>query len=232
MKYSHYSKIVKHLLNYFFPRACFGCNALLSEEEQTLCYQCAHELPFTDNSLVERRYFKALFYTHPLVKEGHAFYLYQEQTPIARLFKQLKFRGHEWIGIWLTQLAFRQFAAYEIDLVIPIPIHLLRLQKRGYNQVHGMAKILAKYHKVDIDTRALKVRRFSPSQTRGGQRYRHQNRQGYFYCPHPERVKGKRVLVVDDIVTTGATLDVAFKCLEGAGVREIYWISLGWTTER
>lgn len=232
MKFPHYSKIVKHLLNYFFPRACFGCNALLSEEEQNLCYQCAHELPFTDNSLVERRFFKALFYTHPLVKEGHAFYLYQEQTSIARLLKQLKFRGHEWIGTWLVKCAFHHYPPYPVDVVIPIPIHPLRLLKRGYNQVHGLAAFLAEYHKAVLVKKALKVRRFSPSQTRGGQRFRQKNRQGYFYCPQPERVKGKSVLVVDDIVTTGATLEVAFKCLQDAGVREIYWISLAWTTER
>lgn len=230
--FSAYSKIVKPLLNLLFPGSCFGCNALLSGEAQTLCFQCVHELQFTEENLGERPDFKAYFYTNPLVKQGRSFLQYKEQSLESHLIKQLKFRGHEWLSGWLGQRLTPLFPDYPIDVVVPIPLHPLRFLKRGYNQVSGFAAVLARHFNAPLVEKSLAVRRYSRSQTRGGKAFRKTNRARYFRVRRPDLLKGKRVLLVDDILTTGATIDAAVACVAQAGASEIYWMTLAWTPQR
>lgn len=229
---STYSKIVKPLLNLLFPGSCFGCNALLSGEAQTLCFQCVHELPFTEENLGERPDFKAYFYTNRQVVQGRSFLQYKERSLESRLIKQLKFRGHEWISSWLGHRLSPFLPEYPIDVVVPIPLHPFRFYKRGYNQVSGFAKILASNYEATLLNKALAVRRYSRSQTQGGKAYRKTNRARYFRLRSPDLLKGKRILLVDDILTSGATMDAAVDCIAQAGASEIYWLTLAWTPQR
>jgi ComF family protein len=230
--FSTYSKIVKPLLNLLFPGSCFGCNALLSGEAQTLCFQCVHELPFTEQNLGERPVFKAYFFANSLVVAGCSFLQYKENSTESSLLKQLKFRGHFWLSKWLGQRLLPFVPDYPIDVVVPIPLHPFRLYKRGYNQVSGFAEVLASHFDAEIVAKALKVGRYSKSQTRGGKVFRQTNRRNYFRLHKAELLKGKRILLVDDILTSGATMDAAITCIARAEVSEIYWMTLAWTPQR
>lgn len=230
--FSTYSKIVKPLLNLLFPGSCFGCNALLSGEAQTLCFQCVHELPFTEQNLGERPVFNLYFYTNSLVVKGCSFLQYKDHSVESSLIKQLKFRGHFWLSKWLGQQLLPFLPDYPIEVIVPIPLHPFRFYKRGYNQVSGFAEVLASHYSAKIADSALKVGRYSKSQTRGGKVFRKANRRNYFRLHKPELLKSKRVLLVDDILTSGATMDAAINCVAAAGVSEIYWMTLAWTPQR
>ena len=224
-----YSKILKDLLNFLFPPSCFGCNARLSGEEQTLCFRCAHDLPFTEYSLGEQPVFQRYFFTSKKVISGQAFLKYSACSLGGELIRHLKFREHVWLSEWIA-LKFRpRIRERVIDLVIPIPLHPRRMRKRGYNQVDGFARKLAEYHQADYRPEVLKVAFYRSPQARKSGKKRLTSSRKYFRVRKKPLLLDKTVLVVDDVLTTGATLDSAFACLEQAGVSRIYWMTMVWT---
>ena len=224
-----YSKITKPLLNFLFPGVCFGCNAVLSGEEQTLCFRCAHDLPFTENSFVKQPEFERFFTTNPLVESGWACLVFRAGNTAGELIRHLKFRDHYWISGWLGKRFKSVVNSKEIELVIPIPIHPKRRRKRGYNQVEGFALELANQLQAEYLPSALKVAYYRSAQARKSREKRLENRRNYFQLGQEVELMQKTVLVVDDVLTTGATLDSAFDCLTRAQVKKIYWITMVWT---
>lgn len=224
-----YSKIVKALLNFLFPPSCFGCNARLSGEEQTLCFRCAHDLPINEYSLDELPFFGRYFFTDKKVISGKACLPYSQNSLGGELIRHLKFRGHTWLSEWIAKKFRPQLKNAVIDLVVPIPLHPRRMRNRGYNQVDGFARQVAMYLEAEYRSDVLKVTYYRSPQARRSGDKRLTSSKNYFKTRKKASLKGKSVMVVDDVLTTGATLENAFSCLERAGVSRIYWMTMVWT---
>jgi len=200
-------RLAAHLADWLFPVACLGCgNALAGSEPLHLCLSCRSRLgdPIVD----------------PLDHPRMALWAYQ--PPIDAVIRALKFRRLDYLGRHLAAELAGAFgpALGEIDLVVPIPLHWRRRLSRGFDQAERIARPLA--DRLDLPfARALSRRRATRAQTRLGRPERLANLRGAFAVPRPEVVAGRRVLLVDDVATTGATLSAAAEALAGAGTRAV-----------
>ena len=140
-------KMMINLLNLFFPKVCFACDALLADNELHVCTFCRHELPITnfgsdiDNPVVNRLYGR--------VNPTHATSLlwFNKKGKVQHLLHNLKYKGHEEVGVfvgkWLGEELKDSGNYDDIDVVVPVPMHKSKLRKRGYNQVDRFAQEIA-----------------------------------------------------------------------------------------
>ena len=198
------------MLNLLFPRVCSACKEILSKHEKVLCLQCRHELPLASHHLTGSLAMKDIFYGRFAVESATALFQFQKKGITQELMHNLKYRGQKqisnffgsWLGSELSEL--REYK--NIDLVIPVPLHKQKLKKRGYNQVEGFGKEIAKALKIAYcDNVLIKVSKTSSQVFK--QRLTRFNSEEIFAIQNTEIIMNKHILLVDDIVTTGATLE-------------------------
>ena len=210
-----------------FPRACLACQEPLARGEEHICTICRAQLPYTDyhhlapaaNPLA-RRFWGKLPIQHTL-----SYLRFQKHGRVQHLLHQLKYRGQQdvgrilgrWYGHELSEAGFQ--AAF--DLIVPVPLHASKLAKRGYNQADSFAEGLAVGLQLPWQAAALHRVTNTKSQTRKNRMQRWQNVETVFEVAEPSLIRNQRVLVVDDVLTTGATLEACATVLLNAGAREV-----------
>lgn len=219
MLYSKVSNILNDINTIILPIACFGCNAHLHRGEQHLCTICRNDLPFTEYNFNAENPVDRIFYGRINVKKASSFLFFRENSIVQRLIHHLKYKNQEQIGAflgdWYGQVL-KEDAALNggIDVVIPVPLHRKKLRQRGYNQVTGFAAQLAYHLKAQyIDDLLIKTAN-TKTQTKKGRIGRWQGDKALYILADPDRAKAKNVLLVDDIITTGATMEICGKALQ------------------
>jgi ComF family protein len=191
----------------FFPRACLACQASLVAGEQHLCTTCRTELPYTD-------------YHHTL-----SYLRFLQHGRVQRLLHQLKYQGQQQVGTVLGQLYGAELAAAglspEFDLIVPVPLHRRKLARRGYNQADTFAVGLAQALPCPWSATVLRRTEYTASQTQKNRAERWQNVATVFEVASPQEIVGRHILLVDDVLTTGATLEACGAVLLAAGARQI-----------
>ena len=199
----------KDLFHLFFPQTCLACNDNLVEQE-ILCSHCLHELPLANTHLDNENTLKKVFEPQiPLHNVTSLLYFYKKGITQA-LFHNLKYRNHPeismYLGEWISPYLAKGDFMEHIDAVIPVPIHKSRKKERGYNQVEGFGKVIAQhFNKTYIDDVLVK-KEASKTQVFKGRLARQEIKSNYFSLQNEEKIIGKHILLVDDIITTGATL--------------------------
>ncbi len=198
------------MLNLFFPKICNGCKQPLLKGQGVLCAECIHSIPLVSFHKTGSDMLKNKFYGRFLVQNATALVNFQKRGITQELLHNLKYRGQKEIssffGKWLgAELA--EIPAYQkIDLVIPVPLHKQKLKKRGYNQVEGFAKEIATALNIPYkDDILIKVSK-TGSQVFKTRMLRFEAEE-VFTVQNLEQINNKHVLLVDDIITTGATLE-------------------------
>ncbi len=211
------------MLNLLFPRVCVGCKEQLLKGEELLCLDCIHSLPIASFHKTGSEMLKDKFYGRFLAKNATALIYFQKRGLTQELLHNLKYRGKKEIssffGKWLgAELA--EYSQYkEIEMVIPVPLHKQKLKKRGFNQVEGFGKeialalnvpyrddILIKISKTGSQVFKTRILRFEAEEL--------------FHTQNLGEIKNKHILLVDDIITTGATLEkCALQLLKGENVK-------------
>ena len=129
----------KNLINLFFPKICYACNNVLSDNEKGICTVCRHELPITNYHLEKENPVEKVFYGRVKLEYATALLLFQKKGMVQHLLHNLKYKGHEDISLFLGKWLGHELASVEpyklIDVVIPVPLHKKKLRQRGYNQV-------------------------------------------------------------------------------------------------
>ena len=212
------SKILNDINTILFPYLCFGCNARLYRGEKVLCALCRDEIPLTDHNYSTENAVDKAFYGRVPIKKGAAFLYYEEKGIVKNLIHYLKYKGYRQIGNFLgdwfgTRLKSRKDLP-KIDLVIPVPLHPKKRKKRGYNQVEDFAKKLADHLDAEFADSILLKSRHTPTQTTKNRWHRWKYQQDEYHVVHGEKIRGKRILLVDDVITTGATLESCTKALQ------------------
>jgi len=210
------------MLNLLFPKVCVGCKQHLMKQEDVLCTACIHSLPIASFHKTGNNSLKDKFYGRFLVKNATALIYFQKRGLTQELLHNLKYRGKKkvstFFGKWLGAEISEIDSYKEIDLVIPVPLHKQKLKKRGYNQVEGFGMEIAKALNVPYrDDILIKISK-SGSQVFKTRILRFEAEE-VFSIQKLEEIKDKHILLVDDIITTGATLEkCALQLLKGENV--------------
>ena len=198
------------MLNLLFPKVCNGCKSILLKTEEVICTQCRHSIPLIGHHNSDNNAMKQLFYGKFLVENATALIKFQKRGITQELLHNLKYRGHQnissFFGKWLGQELTENPKYKSIDLVIPVPLHKQKLKKRGYNQVEGFGVEIAKALQIPYKDQILIKESKTNSQV-FKQRFTRFQSEETFKIHQPSLLNHKHVLLVDDIVTTGATLE-------------------------
>ena len=230
-------QLLKLFLHFWFPRTCFACGRDLAwRTEDPLCPGCAGSLTPPGPLICQRcgaalksggahcyacRGGKARQYKCRMIRASFVF------NPSSRaLVHALKYANADYLARYMGRLMGREFAQYpelsEAEVLVPVPLFPKRCRRRGYNQSELLARALAETIGLPVNTAALARVRDTVSQTTLGREGRLANMSGAFLCTRPAELKGKVVLLVDDVATTGATLEGCAQALRAAGAKKVY----------
>jgi len=203
--------VFKDLVDLFFPPVCEACKTLLTDNESVICTQCRHELPVTNFHFTTNDLMKKLLYGRVKLENATALLHFSKKGLVQGLLHNLKYRGHEQIGHFLGQWLGDELKSLQpyttIDIVVPVPLHKRKLRKRGYNQVTKFGKAIAKALNADFnDSQLIKVRH-AKTQVFKDRIKRYDDAQTRFALRDATVFHGKHVLLVDDLITTGATIE-------------------------
>ena len=218
--------LMNDVLGLFYPRICGGCDSHLMKHENNLCLMCLHGLPKTYFWDYDVNPIEKLFWGRLEVSSACTFLHFEKDNVVQHLMHRFKYKGKAEIGSELGRI----FASIlkdkkwftDVDVIIPIPLHVSKEERRGYNQSAYIANGMGEVFDVAVRSRALKRIIASESQTRKSRFDRTENVDRVFQLQNPNSVKGRNVLLVDDVVTTGATLEAAGLEILNAGADRLY----------
>lgn len=209
--------MIKNLLNLLFPKLCYACQLILNDNEHYICTQCRHELPLTNFNVIENNAIEKLLYGRAPIEQATAMLWFKKKGIVQQLLHNLKYKGHEDIGLFLGQWfgeELRDLNTFNnIDVVVPVPLHKSRQRKRGYNQVHKFAQAIADKLQVDYNTTVLQKTKATETQVFKDRLKRWNDNQTIFSVANTNDLKGKHILLVDDVITTGATIEACANAL-------------------
>ncbi len=210
--------ILNAINNLLLPRVCFGCNARLNGGEQHLCTVCRHQLPLTDYNFNDENRVDRIFYGRINIKKANSFLFFTDQGIVKNLIHNLKYRNQEQIGAflgdWFGQQISENNHLEKVDFVIPVPLHKKKLKKRGYNQTALFAKRLAFHLNCTYLENVLIKTANTKTQTKRSRLARWYDNRSLYEVTDEKILKNKRILLVDDVITTGATMEICARPLK------------------
>lgn len=214
MRWSLFKEAVLHLA---FPHICEGCGSDLASGGQLLCLRCVHQLPDTEFHAMANNPVEKIFWGRLPLTYATAHYYFSKGSLIQHLMHDFKYRGRTETGLFLGRQMGTAMSVSKrfdgIDALIPLPLFAGKEKKRGFNQAlllcEGIAAALGK----PVWTGRLVRVSYTDSQTRKGRVDRWRNMEGRFALADADSLKDRHILLVDDVVTTGATLEAAGRVL-------------------
>ncbi|MHC1706935.1 MAG: ComF family protein [Bacteroidales bacterium] len=211
-------KLLKSILGLFFPRLCLACGKSLFDHEEFICNPCWMALPRTNYHLEPENPVAGTFWGRVWLVDAAACFYYNRGNKVQRLIHQLKYKGEEELGEYLGEhygsvLKQEDFLA-GADLLIPVPLHPKKLKARGYNQSEAIARGLGSALGVRVETGQLYRVKSTSSQTRKSRYDRWENVDNIFQVHDPDQLQNKYVVVIDDVITTGSTLEACVDALQ------------------
>jgi len=215
-----FSEYKKSFINLLYPDFCMICQSDLLTNEKTICTICETKLPYTDYHLVKNNPIEKKLWGRVDVENATALLFFEKGLDVQTLISGLKYKNREDVGVKLAEiyaeiLLESKNELLNVDLIIPIPLHYKKKKKRGYNQCDEFVKTLSE--KLDIPFSFDSIKRVvdTISQTGKTRINRWENVSDIFKVVKLNNIKNKHILLVDDVITTGATLEaLSLKILE------------------
>ena len=210
--------LLTSLLSLFYPNLCVICGESLIRNEAHLCMECSLKLPKTNYHLCTKNRATERFAGKvPLIRASSYLYYYKEGIG-QKLIAEIKYRKNQelgkWIGSYLAKDVVSSSSFFQgIDYLIPVPLHPKKLKQRGFNQAEMIAKGISQITNIPLEPKNLYRRKANTSQTKKGVFERWKNTQDIFSIENKQLFTGKHVLLIDDVLTTGATLEACTNCL-------------------
>ena len=208
----------KYLISLFFPKVCAGCRSILHSSEIVLCTHCRHEMPLTQHHLDRKNEAVKKFYGKIDVQYALALLYFNKKGIVQELIHNLKYKGHQEIGTilgnWYAEDLKDLNPEYPFDAVIPVPLHPKKFKERGYNQVTTFGKALSQKLNIAFDDTLLYRKRYTKTQSKKNLSGRTENIENLFDVKFSDENHNKHFLIVDDVLTTGATLEACSRALQ------------------
>lgn len=204
-------ELFENVVNLFYPRVCAACGDTLLKDEETVCLKCRYLLPKTGYELHADNPLAQMFYGRVRFHAVTACFFFAKQGKVQHLIHELKYKGNWEAGVFLGQQlgeSLKNAPLFQgIDYLVPVPLHPKREKKRGYNQSLMIARGIAEVTGIAIGDRFLVRGVNTATQTKKSKEERFQNVKDIFQVCHAEELQGKHILLIDDVLTTGATLE-------------------------
>ena len=217
------------LFDFFLPRFCPSCNHKLLNNEISVCQKCISSIELADQTRIDFEYDKK-FAAQKVISGFTSLYVFEKDRELQEILHHFKYNRRFRIGITLgvktADIRRQTISDWNIDLIIPVPLHHLKKAERGYNQSHYIAKGLSKTLKIPAREKLLNRIRYTESQTLKNIKDRELNVGGAFSVRNKKWIKGKNILLVDDVITTGATISECARQLLNHGAEKVYAISV------
>ena len=193
------------------------CGKYIGETEEVLCDECLCRLPRTEQAEIRQNETEAVLADEKRMERAAAFLFYEKDHPVRQLVHQMKYADRPDIGYRLGRLAALEFQYADffngIDVIVPMPLHPRRLRERGYNQSEYIARGISEITGIPVDTSHVLRIRNTPQQALKEGDERRENVKEAFAVSHAVEMRGKHILVVDDLITTGETMKACLKAM-------------------
>jgi ComF family protein len=208
---SYFYDLWDDFVSLLFPRLCYGCGSQLMRNETLICTECYVMIPRTNYHLKPDNPVSQLFWGRCQIEKAAAFSFYTRGSRIRRLIHQLKYKGIKEVGSELGRIYAQTLKSSgflkEIDLIIPVPLHPSRKRQRGFNQSDVISQGISEVSGIPVDTKILVRKIVTKTQTRKSRYDRWTNVHDIFMVTDLNRLKGLHILLVDDVITTGSTIE-------------------------
>lgn len=201
------------LAGLFFPKMCVLCQQQLFSNEQHICATCQNDLPQTnfkkDYNALEQKMLGRFDYQHVL-----AMYYFNTDSAIQKILHQIKYKKNNNLAVYMGALLAQKFAEElsEIDVLVPIPLHKKRIDQRGYNQSLLLAMGLSSVLNIPIELGAVLRTKNTETQTKKSLSERMDNMKNAFVWQDVAHLNNKKICLIDDVITTGSTIESCIEC--------------------
>ncbi|MFT3682991.1 MAG: ComF family protein [Ferruginibacter sp.] len=207
------SKLTDGLFHLLYPHTCTGCGSDLLSKENMLCARCVASLPHTNYALHTGNPVEKTFWGRIPLAAASSQFFFAKESLVQHLIHQLKYKGNtdigNYLGLIMGQTLLNSGRFTTIDALVPLPLYPDKERKRGYNQAAIICKGMSEVMNIPIISNNLLRKRFTETQTKKHRMERWENVEGSFVVKNEAALKGKHILLVDDVVTTGATLEAS-----------------------
>lgn len=210
--------IANNIKNLLFPEICLSCNNFLISGEKTICTACRHEIPLTNYSKCKDNPTEKIFFGRIKVENASSFVWYRKNSIVQQIIHNLKYKGHQEIGTffgnWFGSELNDSLFYKNIDIVLPVPMHLKKLKKRKYNQVTEFGKCIANQLNASFNDDILIQEIETATQTKKNRESRWEEKSKAYKISNGANIENKHLLLVDDVITTGSTIEACIKTLK------------------
>ena len=218
-------KSIRAFFDVILPRKCSGCNEVLQSDEVSICNNCLKSIKPIDEDLI-RQEFEKDFKHSTIISNFTSLYVFEKDLILQKIIHGIKYQNQFNSAVTFGKLFAEKhrelLEEWSIDLIIPIPLHHLKKAERGFNQSDFFAKGISKQSGIKLSTTAVKRIRYTESQTGFNRKKREENMENAFKVKKEKLVDGKNILLVDDVLTTGATIRECGKALLNSGANQIF----------
>jgi len=215
----------KSIFDVFLPRKCSGCEEVLQVDETSICNQCLQSLKLINEDLIEQEFEKDFLPTN-IISNFTSLFVFEKESILQQIIHEIKYNKQFNSAVTLGKIFADKHAKllekWVIDLIIPIPLHHLKIAERGFNQSDFFAKGVSKGSGIKLATKVVKRIRYTESQTGFNKFERKENMTNAFKVKKEKLIEGKNILLVDDVITTGATILECGKALINSGANQVF----------
>jgi ComF family protein len=226
---------IKWLNDFFsliYPRNCLACKNLLFKHEDFICNYCYVNLPKSNFHKQENSELDKVFFGRVPVLGAGSYYVFEKSGRVQQLLHHIKYKGNKalakQLGSWYANSLNQERDFSKSHVIIPVPLHPKKLKQRGFNQSEEFAKGLSEVWNIPLVTTNLVRTDFTSTQTKKRKFERWENVKDKFDLSEPEALQNKTVILVDDVITTGATIDACYQALSKAEGIKINVLSLAY----
>ena len=198
------------LFHLFYPHNCIGCGSDVINDENFLCLQCINELPHTNFAIHKNNPVEKLFWGRIALSSAMSEFYFSKGSIVQNMIHEFKYRGNKKAGHYFGKLMGKNLLEsdrFNVDIIVPLPLFERKEKLRGFNQAEILCNGISEIINKPVVRKNVIRKIFTETQTKKHRLERWKNVEGIFFVKDPEELEGKHILLVDDVITTGATID-------------------------